>query len=146
MVITSDIYRRIRARRELLGLSQDELARKMGYKSRTSINKIEMGINDIPQSKVEAFAKALETTTVYLMGLDESLENNTSIEFYRKEKPINVSGDELWRNIENNPTKVMLARWMESLNVEQLERVVKLLDAALLLPPEETDVIDDLKK
>lgn len=67
----SDIYRRIRTRREELGLSQEELALRMGYKSKSSINKIEMGVNDIPQSKVIAFAQALETTTAYLMGVDE---------------------------------------------------------------------------
>ena len=43
----------------------------MGYKSKSSINKIEMGINDIPQSKVLAFARALDTTTAYLMGCDD---------------------------------------------------------------------------
>lgn len=68
----SDIYHRIRTRREELGLSQEELAFRMGYKSKSSINKIEMGINDIPQSKVIAFARALETTTAYLMGVDDA--------------------------------------------------------------------------
>ena len=51
-----EIYKRIRARREELGISQEELARRMGYKSRSSINKIEKGENDIPQSKIVAFA------------------------------------------------------------------------------------------
>ena len=50
------------------GLSQEELARRMGYKSRSSINKIEKGENDIPQSKIKAFAEALDTTPEYLMG------------------------------------------------------------------------------
>lgn len=63
-----DIYQRIRNRREELGMSQDDLAQKMGYKSRSSINKIEMGLNDISQSKVVAFAEALDTTPAYLMG------------------------------------------------------------------------------
>jgi len=78
----SDIYMRIRARREELGLSQEELAARMGYKSKSSINKIEMGINDIPQSKVLAFARALETTTAYLMGCDdmEDIPNTTYID------------------------------------------------------------------
>ena len=67
----SDIYARIRARREELNLSQEELAKRMGYKSRSSINKIEMGENDIPQSKVEAFARALNTTPAYLMGWED---------------------------------------------------------------------------
>lgn len=72
----SNIYARIRSRREELGLSQEELAARMGYKSKSSINKIEMGVNDIPQSKVFAFAKALETTTAYLMGCDDTLPPN----------------------------------------------------------------------
>lgn len=63
-----DIYQRIRNRREELGMSQDDLAQKIGYKSRSSINKIEMGLNDISQSKVVAFAEALDTTPAYLMG------------------------------------------------------------------------------
>lgn len=73
----SEIYKRIRERREALGMTQDELAKKMGYKSRSSINKIESGDNDIPQSKVEAFAKALETTTLYLMGYDVPMERDS---------------------------------------------------------------------
>ena len=70
----SDIYQRIKMRREELGLSPEALAKRMGYKSKSSINKIEMGINDIPQSKVLAFARALNTTTAYLMGDDDSRE------------------------------------------------------------------------
>lgn len=38
-----EIYKRIRARREDLGISQEELAKRMGYRSRSSINKIENG-------------------------------------------------------------------------------------------------------
>lgn len=67
-----ELYKRIRSRREELGMSQEELAQKLGYKSRSSINKIEMGENDIPQSKIRAFAQALETTPVYLLGLDDN--------------------------------------------------------------------------
>lgn len=66
-----ELYKRIRSRREELGMSQEELAKKIGYKSRSSINKIEMGENDIPQSKIQAFADALNTSPAYLMGLDD---------------------------------------------------------------------------
>lgn len=38
-----EIYKRIRARREELGISQEELAKRMGYRSCSSINKIENG-------------------------------------------------------------------------------------------------------
>lgn len=67
-----EIYKRIRARREELGISQEELAKRLGYKSRSSINKIEKGENDIPQSKIVAFAQALRTTPEALMGWEQS--------------------------------------------------------------------------
>ena len=66
----SDLSTRVRLRREQLGLSQQELARRMGYRSRSSITKLEKGINDLPQSKVEELAQALETTPAALLGLD----------------------------------------------------------------------------
>lgn len=69
-----ELYKKIKARREELGMSQEELATKLGYKSRSTINKIEMGKNDITQSKIQAFADALCTTPGYLMGFDN--DNN----------------------------------------------------------------------
>lgn len=65
---------RVRARREELGISQEELAKRMGYKSRSTINKIELGINDVSQSKIVELAKALNTTIGYLMGDDNGTE------------------------------------------------------------------------
>lgn len=81
------LYKRIRARREELKMSQEELAKKLGYKSRSSINKIELGENDLPQSKIMAFAKALGTTPSYLMGWQDEeyaaqAENNTPCRTY----------------------------------------------------------------
>ncbi len=71
-----EINDRIRKRREELGITQDELARRMGYKSRSSINKIEKNGADIPQSKIEMFANALETTPAYLMGISADFPEN----------------------------------------------------------------------
>ena len=68
----SELYKRIKIRREELGLSQDELAKKIGYKSRSTIAKIESGENDIPQAKIKAFADALDTTPSELMGWDDA--------------------------------------------------------------------------
>ena len=75
------LYKRIRSRREELGLSQEELAHRIGYKDRSSIAKIESGVNDITQSKIKAIADVLDTTPSYLMGWDESpavLDNHPS--------------------------------------------------------------------
>lgn len=68
---------RICQRRIELGLSQDELAHRLGYKSRSSINKIELGHHNLTQSKILAIANALETTPSYIMGWDESGESST---------------------------------------------------------------------
>ena len=83
-----ELFKRIKSRREELGMSQDELAKKIGYRSRSSVNKIEKGENDIPQSKIVAFAAALNTTPEYLMGWDSeesfSAEEFELINGYRK--------------------------------------------------------------
>lgn len=70
-----ELYKNIKNRREELGLSQQELADLLGYKSRSTIAKIESGENDIPQSKIMAFAEALQTTPGKLMGWSEEREN-----------------------------------------------------------------------
>lgn len=67
----STIGSRIRKRREELGLSQDELGKRLGYKSRSSINKIELDQRNLTQSKIKAIADALETTPTYIMGWNE---------------------------------------------------------------------------
>lgn len=63
-----ELYENIRKRRIELGLTQEDLAKKIGYRSISTIAKIERGINDIPQSKIKAFADALNTTPGELMG------------------------------------------------------------------------------
>lgn len=63
---------RIKERREELGLSQEALAKKLNYTSRSTIAKIEADINDISQSKIIEFAKALNCSPAYLMGWDDN--------------------------------------------------------------------------
>ena len=64
---------RIKARREELGWTQEELAMKMGYKSKSTINKVEMGKVDVSQKKIPQYAKVLMTTEKYLMGWDDAV-------------------------------------------------------------------------
>ena len=45
----SELSRRILQRRLELGLSQEELAQRMGYRSKSSITKLEKGVNDAVQ-------------------------------------------------------------------------------------------------
>ncbi len=62
-------HENIKFLREKKGLSQEELAFKVGYKDRSSIAKIEAGLVDLAQSKIAAFAAALSVTPAQLMGL-----------------------------------------------------------------------------
>jgi len=92
-----DLYKRIKQRREELGMSQDELAKKLGYKSRSTIAKIEKGENDITQSKIAAFAKALNTTPSYLMGWDLNGEISLRIDKLLTDRGISESE---WQSLE----------------------------------------------
>lgn len=83
----TDIGKRIKEKRESLGMTQEELAAKLGYKNKSSIAKIETGTNDIAQSKVIEFANMLDTTVAYLMGWE-----NIPISSNRKGVVINVLG------------------------------------------------------
>lgn len=77
------IGERIKEKRLSLGLTQEDLAKRMGYKSKSTINKIELGINDIPQSKVSEFADALCTSTSFLMGLEKDKNEQRKINTVR---------------------------------------------------------------
>ena len=65
-----DLGNKVKLRREQLGMSQEELAFKMGYKSRTSINKIENG-RPVSQKIIVRLAEVLQVSVHYLMGWDE---------------------------------------------------------------------------
>lgn len=66
------LYANIKERRRELGMSQDELASKTGYKDRSSIAKIEKGLVDLSRTKIDLFAAALKTTQSELMGWDDT--------------------------------------------------------------------------
>lgn len=84
------IGKNIRRRRVELGLSQEELAARCGFKSKSSINKMEAGVQGLPQSKIVAVAKALETTPGYIMGW-EGVEENQQPEYYTDEATAKIA-------------------------------------------------------
>ena len=69
------IYQRIKFLRESSNMTQQELAEKIGYKTASAVNKIELGLRDINQSKIVAFANAFGITPGELMG-DTKQESN----------------------------------------------------------------------
>lgn len=65
------IHKNIKSRRKELKMTQSELAKKLGYADKSMIAKIEAGVVDLPQSRIEAFAAALGTTKEALAGWTE---------------------------------------------------------------------------
>lgn len=75
VMFMNTVGKKIRQRREELGITQLELAKMMGYTSRSTISKIESGINDITQTTIVKFAQILDTTPAFIMGwLDEDIQ------------------------------------------------------------------------
>ena len=62
------IGERIKKRRKELGLTQEELANRLGNSSRASICTVEKDREDLTTTRIEKIAKALNTSPAYLMG------------------------------------------------------------------------------
>lgn len=73
------IYERIKFLREEQGMSQQELAELVGFKTASAVNKIELGLRDINQSRVKSFAKALNTTTSFLLDGETKISTSKAV-------------------------------------------------------------------
>jgi len=62
---------RIKQRRMELGLTQTELAQRLGLKSKVSISTVENDKEDLTTDRIRKFADALETTPGVLMGWND---------------------------------------------------------------------------
>jgi len=109
---------RIAARRKELNMTQEELAKKMGYKSKSSINKIEKESSNVPLTKLEKVAKALDCDPQYLMGWDE------------EEKPL-VNNDpeltELLESVRDNPDLRMLFSVTKDATPEDIKKTIQII-------------------
>ena len=102
------IHTNIKKRRFELKMSQQELADAMGYKSRSTIAKIEAGENDIPHSKLSRFAQVLDTTVENLMSGTASSPLpavHTAASGHRKHVAIILAGGKSTRNSQNIPSQ-----------------------------------------
>lgn len=64
---------KVKALRIARGMSQDELAQRLGYTNRSSINKIELGKNDLPRNKVAQLAAILGVEPIEFFKDDEAV-------------------------------------------------------------------------
>ena len=99
----------IKKRRFELRMSQQELADAMGYKTRSTIAKIESGENDVSQKKLQKFAAILDTTVESLVcGYAPAFRNFTDIipgEKQNKTVAIILAGGKSGRNRQNIPSQ-----------------------------------------
>lgn len=100
---------RIKERRQLLRMTQEELAIRSGYTSRSSINKIERGLVDLPRSKIIAIAEALGTTPSYILFGQEQEEENPPAE------PKLTEGEELLLSLFRRLPEQSQALYIEAL-------------------------------
>ena len=71
---------KIRQRREYIGMSQDELAKRMGYKDRSSISKIEKESDrNMSLETVQKAADILNCSPLYLMGWESPKTKNDDL-------------------------------------------------------------------
>ena len=107
--------------REQRQLNQAELAKLLGT-TRQTINRYERSERE----------PNIRTAVMYADALGIPIEDLTG----QSGKPTTVPDDGLMKQLMNDPDRLMLARWICSLNKEQLQIAVELLEAARLLPKE----------
>lgn len=122
----NELGKKIKQRREELGLSQDELARMLGYKHKSSINKIELGAADVPRAKVPAFAKALGMTAIEFSGWTE--ERKALSFSYCMEQQMRILG---WVVLYDSDGSVILTH--EGAEYEITEESIKELESRVAL-------------
>ena len=106
-----DIGSNIKRRRMELGISQERLALELGYKSRSTIAKIESGQNDIPLSKLVDLARILDVSIEGLLtGLELPLQdkhpgNRHRARGGRTSVAVILAGGQSTRNLQNIPNQ-----------------------------------------
>lgn len=103
----------IRARRKELGMTQEELALKIGYKTKVAINKIEKGERKLPSDKINATAEALGISPNYLTSWNERGETSEPIV----------------RDTRESQSRRMIAYWLQTAPPSQINAVATLIEA-----------------
>lgn len=132
-----ELYRNIRYLRENMGLSQDTLAKLTGYSDRSSIAKIEKGLVDLQYSKIEIFAKILNTSPARLAGWSDhniekiSKDSKFLLDEYKKmnkkgrKQLINTAQDMNCNPLYNNNFEIELKAAHERNDIEITDEMIK---------------------
>lgn len=76
--IDNETRRRIAERRLALNCSQLELAKRLGYTSRSSVSRVERGTLPLSKQSIAKWAVALQTTPEYLLHLTDIIDGNVA--------------------------------------------------------------------
>lgn len=104
------VAERIKQQRQKLGLSQDELAKKLGVE-RSTVSKWESGKTNLKSGMITKLAATLECSPTWIAGLDEYRKRLTEI---YQNKPVSAYDIIDCGHIE---------REMEKMSFNQLERL-----------------------
>ncbi|WP_155729841.1 helix-turn-helix domain-containing protein, partial [Streptobacillus moniliformis] len=86
----NDLGKKIQKRRLELNLTQEQLAQKIGYKSTSTIAKIEKNINTIPFDKLLDFCKALDIPIYELLPENNNIEQIKYAPYVNKIIDLNI--------------------------------------------------------
>lgn len=90
---------RVKIARENAGLTQSELAKKVGFNSYTTISKIESDNSNTTRDKIVAIAKATNVSPMFLMGYDKSNDISPTIKnIIELAKSLNYDGQKVLEN------------------------------------------------
>lgn len=125
------MYDRIKNLRISENMSQEDLAKKVGYKGRSMISRIESGEIDISQSKVAAFAAALGTTIQYIMDGDpaDDAEKIIHQKHYIKERIPYTNEDQIrLEALHNNPRLGLLFDHSSKMAPEDVDFMIQMAE------------------
>lgn len=114
-------------REEILQISQEELARRLGLKDKSSVCKIEKAGNNVSIKSIRKYAEALNTTVAHIMGISNGEQNDeyldgieaSAIQIHEEdERAIGTAGIAL---------KIALYR-MDKANIQKLYDIAKIMD------------------
>lgn len=116
--MTISVGLRIKQLREQKGLSQIELAEKIGV-SKQNLYKYETGIiTNIPSDKIEAIAEVLNVSPASVMGWDGTTAINEDEEL-----------QEYLEELKTRPEMKMLFKTLKGTSKEDVEKTVKIIEA-----------------
>lgn len=114
---------RIRQRRLELGMTQKELADKLGYSTKTTVAAIEAGRNELRQAKIQAIAEVLDCDPLWLIGLSNKAPEP------RPGWYLDPEAAEIADFLHKNPSYKVLFDTARKVKPEDLRTVQKMLDA-----------------